>query len=165
MDYTACQPESSKRSRVSAIDDTTGDTGDHHDHQLPKRARHDQLDASSDVLSQAEPQSGLERSLAMPANTYGSSTIGGNANVLMGNAQYHSGPESHLYGPSMVAGDMKVYASNVFYGNSQGQPHSMTHEDPSTALKRALYYEAMDNRKAQLDHVDPASFDWVWTKT
>jgi len=162
--HIACQPESSKRSRVSAIDDTTEDAGDHN-HQLPKRARHDQLDASSDVLSQAEPQLGFERSLAIPANIYGSSAIGGNANVLMGNAQYHSGPGSQLYGPSMVAGDVKVYTSNIFYGNSQGQPHSMTQEDPSTALKRALYYEAMDNRKAQLDHVDPASFDWVWTKT
>ncbi|KAK5089577.1 hypothetical protein LTR70_010099 [Exophiala xenobiotica] len=166
-----CQPGGSKRRRVPAINDTTGDDEGHgyqhqlHDYQLHEWAKNDQLNAFSDKPGQAEPQSTSERLCAMPANAYGSSTIGGNANVLMGNAQYNSGPGSHLYAPSTVAGNMNVHVSNAFYGHSHHSSQSATQEEPRTALKRALYYETMDNRKAQLDHVDSVSFDWIWTDT
>jgi len=171
MHSTACQPGGSKRRRASAINGTIGDDEGHgyqhqlHDYQLHKRAKNDQPNAFSDELGQAEPQSTSERLYAMTANAYGSSTIGGNANVLMGNAQYHSGPGSHLYAPSTVAGNMNVHVSNAFYRHSHHSSQSATQDDLSTALKRALYYETMDNRKAQLEQVDPASFDWIWTDT
>lgn len=75
-------------------------------------------------------------------HTYGASTIGGAANVHMGNVY---GGIYHVYRDAML-------------------PDRTDHEK-LVAIKAALYYSAMDDRRDQLAQINAASLDWLWTET
>ncbi|KAK5947599.1 hypothetical protein PMZ80_001752 [Knufia obscura] len=87
------------------------------------------------------------------------------ANVLVGNANYTSGSASTIVGPSNVHGDMNIHVRNAFYSWNDDLLRDKTAEGKLATLKRALYYSSMDDRKAQLAEVEPASFEWLWTET
>lgn len=104
-----------------------------------------------------QPLSSLTR-----GHYFGPTTIDGNSHAQLGDSHHHYNGGIQNTGPLSVAGNMIV---NNYTGYPQPYRRAATEEDPTFTLKRALYYETMETRKAQLDQVDPASFDWIWTKT
>jgi len=89
-------------------------------------------------------------------------TIAGHAQVQMGDSYHNYTAGGQVTGPLSVAGNMIVNNST---GYEQYLRQRMSQSDSDIALKQALYYEGMERRKAQLDDVDPATFDWIWTQT
>jgi len=54
---------------------------------------------------------------------------------------------------------------DVYYHCNQDILQHKSESEVSKAFKAALYYSTMDDRKAQLQSIDTASFDWIWTQT
>jgi len=96
---------------------------------------------------------------------YGPLTATGNARLLNGNAHYSVGSGSTINGPSTVNGDMNIEVRNAFYSWNHDLLGNKTAEGKLETLKAALYYASMDDRKAQLADVKPASFAWIWIDT
>lgn len=100
--------------------------------------------------------------IATQGHQYGSTTVDGNAHVHFGDSVYSLGNTSQIHSTSTVTGNMTVY--NAYHSHPQ-QSNQAGHENSTTELKMALYYDKMNSRKAQLDQIDIASFEWVWTET
>lgn len=126
-----------------------------------KRRRSDTNDESSDSASLRENLTsadiGKRQRTHEPGEeiTHGSAGIGQEVQLYAGSA--HGGIVGNTYGETFVSGNAQVQLGNSY--------HFHPKEDPDVSLKRVLYYEAMDARKAQLDQIDATSFDWIWTDT
>ncbi|KAJ9650260.1 hypothetical protein H2198_010430 [Neophaeococcomyces mojaviensis] len=67
--------------------------------------------------------------------------------------------------PATFNGITSAHMGNVYYHCNQDILQHKTEVEVSKAFRGALYYSTMDDRKAQLQSIDAASFDWIWTQT
>lgn len=94
-------------------------------------------------------------------HTYGNIDVSDSANVQNGDSHRYYGPGAQMQDFSYVAGNMTVNHSHHVIQ----QPRVPNPVESDLELKKALYYDSMDARRAQLEVVDPASLEWVWQRT
>lgn len=96
---------------------------------------------------------------------YGDANLAGSSTLHQGNSYINAGPQSRIEAPSTMYGSMNVNIHNTCAPPSSSRTQSDLDKEAELRLKETLYYDAMEQRKAQLSKVEPATFDWLWTKT
>lgn len=141
---------------------------------MPKKSKNQNLRRRRRVATEDRPSSRrigisspseacLPTDLGLSGHLFGDTNISGSSTVQQGDSYINVGQQSYVAAPSTVHGNMNVTVSHIHHPQlNHGNDTPIATE---VKLKKILYYQAMEQRKAQLAATTPASFDWVWTDT
>ena len=99
------------------------------------------------------------------SHSYGPAVANDNAIIQMGDSNYDIAAGSTIQSHANVTGDFNVSVHRAFFQHNHDIFRDKTEEEKMVALKRAIYYNSMDDRPAQIRDANPGSLNWIWDET